>query len=497
MIFENKKRFIRHQYTIIELLVVLVIAGLLTGMTVSGIKGALARQGATGAVRTLASKISLAQSFAVSKNRHVALLVPDYDGVNTDINNPSKPNAEYVVVASADGTDAWTGQYISCFRKNRLCYVTKNSSNGDYEFDRWIDGYEWQTLPPKTVAFITNEGKVDTSSPSQVKLIPDPTSPLTTPPNVKSTALIFKPSGALVNASSVIIRIFRAAYVPGDSTNHFVWQGTEDKNKGWKIVINGFTGRSRFCLGGKVLMIKKIRFFNMIEVLLALTVIAVGMTSVLGLFPVGLNASREAIAQSCSADVADQTITYLRVMSEINQAQYAATLYDAGTSIPIYDDDNDSTTNYTGADWSSYLDIYTSGNSTTINLQDDENVNVKDLSDNFLADYKDNEVGYNNTIDTNSNGMTFQRVAPGWAIFTKYKSSQPAGLRRRVYFIVQGPDCTEDGGNRNVDYSAMALVWKEPVQIKRMNSTGAWKLWPAVPVDSDNPCIRSYSSSKL
>lgn len=234
-------------------------------------------------------------------------------------------------------------------------------------------------------------------------------------------------------------------------------------------------------------MNKKTHFFNMIEVLLALTVIAIGMTSVLGLFPVGLNASREAIAQSCSADVADQTITYLRVMSEINQAQYAATLYDAGTSIPIYDDDNDSTTNYTGADWSSYLDIYTSGNSTTINLQDDENVNVKDLSDNFLADYKDNEVGYNNTSDTNSNGMIFQRVAPGWAIFTKYKSSQPAGLRRRVYFIVQGPDCTEDGGNRNVDYSAMALVWKEPVQIKRMNSTGAWKLWPAVPVDSDNP----------
>jgi len=85
MIFENRKKIIRHHYTVVELLVVLVIAGLLTGMTMTGIRGALARQGATGAVRTLANKISLAQSFAVSKNRYVALIVPDYNGVNINL----------------------------------------------------------------------------------------------------------------------------------------------------------------------------------------------------------------------------------------------------------------------------------------------------------------------------------------------------------------------------------------------------------------------------
>jgi type II secretory pathway pseudopilin PulG len=248
VIFKTKKNFIKHQYTIVELLVVLVIAGLLTGLTMNGIKGALARQGATGAVRTLALKVSLAQSFAVSKNRYVALIVPDYDQVNM---SPS----EGYSISSNTNTASWNNKYSSCFVKNRLCYVTKNPLNGDYEFDRWVDGYEWQALPSKTVAFITEQSSGDTSTPIQVKDVPDPTDPNTPPATVTSTALVFKPSGALVNASQVVIRIFRAEYVPykepGITEKTFYWQGTEDENKGWKIVINGFTGRSRFCLGGE------------------------------------------------------------------------------------------------------------------------------------------------------------------------------------------------------------------------------------------------------
>ncbi len=253
MIPESKKRIIKHQYTIVELLVVLVIAGLLTGMTISGIKGALARQGATNAVRTLAAKISLAQSFAVSKNRYVALIIPDHVDINTDLKSSQPPNEDgYEVEATSDGTSIWNGEYLSCFRKNRMCYVTKNASSGDYEFDRWVDGYEWQALPVKTVAFITTESTIDSSSPAQVTKVPDPTDPSAVADDT-STALIFKPSGALVSASSIVIRIFRAAYDPDKSTDHFIWQGEENKNKGWKIFINGFTGRSRFGLGGEKL----------------------------------------------------------------------------------------------------------------------------------------------------------------------------------------------------------------------------------------------------
>lgn len=250
MIFENRKKIIRHHYTIVELLVVLVIAGLLTGMTVSGIKGALARQGATGAVRTLANKVSLAQSFAVSRNRYVALIVPDYDQVvinpdeGYDISDKTTKDVD-------NNLDLWNN-FSSCFVKNRLCYVTKET-DGTYKFDRWVDGYEWQTLPSKTVAFISGTGSAtDESNPVRVTDVPDPTDPNDPPANKNSTALIFKPAGGLVSAQQVIIRIFRAAYLAGDDgPKVFRWQGKENENKGWKIVINGFTGRSRFYLGGE------------------------------------------------------------------------------------------------------------------------------------------------------------------------------------------------------------------------------------------------------
>lgn len=223
--------------------------------------------------------------------------------------------------------------------------------------------------------------------------------------------------------------------------------------------------------------IKKIQFFNMIEVILALTVVAVGMTSIMGLFPVGLNASRNAIAQNMSADVADQMITYLRVMGESSQTAYDETFdldADMTTDLPIYDNlDIKNSTNFE--------------NNITIDIQGSggNDVEVQTLSDNFLADYKDNEVQYNNTNDTNGNGMIFQRVANDWAIFTLQPVS--GTHRRRVYFVVQGPSCTKDGGNRNIDFSAMVLVWKSPAQIKRWDGL-TWSLWPEDSVIySDSP----------
>ena len=186
----------------------------------------------------------------------------------------------------------------------------------------------------------------------------------------------------------------------------------------------------------------------MIEVLLALTVIAIGMTSVLGLFPVGLNASRNAIAQNCSADVADQLTTYFRVMNE-----------------------SDDGTNYT-ANFENTGYIDSAQNTTTTNL-----TTIKSASDAFLEKYKANDVTYTSSPDAD-----FSRIAPGWAIFHNNQSGNTTG----IYFIVQGPNCTEDGGDRSIDFSAMALVWKETSQIKRWNGTGL-ELWPKDPEFSATP----------
>jgi type II secretory pathway pseudopilin PulG len=239
VLFKSEKQIIRHQYTIIELLVVLVIAGLLTGVTITGIKGALARQGAAGAVRTLSSKISLARSFAVSRNRYVALLLPDDTGLNGDLNGASKHNDPI----ETGNTNNFSNDYF--FTQTRLCYVNKDTSVSPsvYNFDRWVDGYEWQKLPSKTIAFIVSEAdSPEDSNSTPVKEIDGDT-------NKQSSAIIFNPSGALINASDVIIRVYRAAYIPATSTKNFVWQGKETPGGGWKIGINGFTGRTSFCLG--------------------------------------------------------------------------------------------------------------------------------------------------------------------------------------------------------------------------------------------------------
>lgn len=51
--------------------------------------------------------------------------------------------------------------------------------------------------------------------------------------------------------------------------------------------------------------------FNMIEVVLALAVVAIGMLSILGLIPIGTKATRDAIGSSYAADRADFLLHYI------------------------------------------------------------------------------------------------------------------------------------------------------------------------------------------
>lgn len=196
-----------------------------------------------------------------------------------------------------------------------------------------------------------------------------------------------------------------------------------------------------FAWGVKRLKIKKIHCFNMIEVLLALTVIAIGMTSIMGLFPVGLKASRQAVAENSSATVADQMVTYIRVINESdNGTKYNANFID--TADTAYQ-----STKYSDGD------------------------EIASQSKAFLADYKSNDVNK----DT---GTNYRRIAEGWSIF-KTQTTSPTNLQPQMFFVIQGPNSTEDGGNRNIDYSAMVLIWKDIVQIKRLESGGStWSNWP-------------------
>lgn len=51
--------------------------------------------------------------------------------------------------------------------------------------------------------------------------------------------------------------------------------------------------------------------FNLVEIVIALGIVAIGVTAVMGFLPMGLNASRDAIADNYAADSGDQLLHYL------------------------------------------------------------------------------------------------------------------------------------------------------------------------------------------
>ena len=53
-------------------------------------------------------------------------------------------------------------------------------------------------------------------------------------------------------------------------------------------------------------------YFNMIEIALAMAILAIGISSILVLFPVGINANKTAIANNNLADIAEYMMGYLR-----------------------------------------------------------------------------------------------------------------------------------------------------------------------------------------
>ena len=224
------RKIIFKYYTMVEILVVLTVVGILLGISTAGINGMLKRQGASGAVRSISSKISLARSYATVKNAYVALLLPN--------DNPTPPG------------DPSVGKYNTGFSindslkhflyaQNRLCLVTPSVINtGDYTFDSWIDGNEWDNLPSGTCAYISaNPVRVDSLTINAGGT--DYTSRT-------SSAIVFKPNGMLANGSSVLIKVFMARYILTVSGGNLVYETKSGQNKAWEISINPFTGKASY-----------------------------------------------------------------------------------------------------------------------------------------------------------------------------------------------------------------------------------------------------------
>ncbi len=54
------------------------------------------------------------------------------------------------------------------------------------------------------------------------------------------------------------------------------------------------------------------RRYNLVEVILALGVVAIGVVSIMALFPIGANASRDASMETYAANVADEMLQFVK-----------------------------------------------------------------------------------------------------------------------------------------------------------------------------------------
>ncbi len=60
----------------------------------------------------------------------------------------------------------------------------------------------------------------------------------------------------------------------------------------------------------------KIKFFNLVEIALAIAIAGIGITGILALFPVGFKANQDSVARNYTSDAIENFYTYLRTAAK-------------------------------------------------------------------------------------------------------------------------------------------------------------------------------------
>lgn len=182
----------KQHYTLVEILVVIALMAILMGIGSAGINAVTGKRGLRGGVTMVSSQISLARSVAVSKNSYIALLLPEpFSGKTTSSNDDFKA--------------------FFC-NQMRLCFVKPTTTDGEFDFAGWIEGYDWIQLPARTCAHPINEQDYATLDSSR------PVYSVDTIKNVfvfssgglDSTGIVFAPSGRLASYNNVMIQAYTA-----------------------------------------------------------------------------------------------------------------------------------------------------------------------------------------------------------------------------------------------------------------------------------------------
>ena len=79
------------------------------------------------------------------------------------------------------------------------------------------------------------------------------------------------------------------------------------------------------------------KYFNLVEVALSIGILAIGVTAILALFPVGFDRSRQAIGENYCAEAADSLFSYIArdATSDVDNWNYLIRSDLASPSIPI------------------------------------------------------------------------------------------------------------------------------------------------------------------
>ena len=237
-------------FTLVELLVVIVIISIILSMTAPAFRRLMVGNSVDSAARMVSSQLMLARAEAIAKRRYVAVIMP------SDINIPSSNNEVYKCQAF------------------RSAYVSESGSN--WTLGEWVPGTQWTFLPSGAViaAIDDDHGSIEYNSTANEweivsswtptdncatvgdrKHKEDPDNPdsddvldapiiegVSTNSNIR--AVIFKPNGRALKREYITI-------MEGICTANNADIERANQNNINVIEINAYTGQARYIYTGK------------------------------------------------------------------------------------------------------------------------------------------------------------------------------------------------------------------------------------------------------
>jgi type II secretory pathway pseudopilin PulG len=177
------------------------------------------------------------------------------------------------------------------------------------------------------------------------------------------------------------------------------------------------------------------KFFNMVEIVLAIAVIAFGMSSILVLFPVGLNASRDSVADNYSSCSVEQFISYIQTFS--------ANPADTSPADGVPDNYNNLFISSLGGSDVLLPDVTGKATATDINTDSEK-----------FVDY---------LMQSLAGGPALNPVKTGWDIYRAAENGGTSGSKKSIYFMVHRSNGTS-AATPKYDFMAAMAVWKSEVR---------------------------------